>query len=252
LRPLVPRLAGAAILGLAAMGARAQGGPPLVTDDPGTPGNRNWEINVALALEAGPGDRLFEAPLIDANYGLGERVQLKVEIPWLVHDVSGEEDVSGAGNALLGIKYRFLDEDRAGVSLAFYPQVELRVLASSVRRGLVEDGTGAILPIIAQRRIGPLSADLEIGPVVRSGQKPLWFGGLAVGCDATKDLQVAAEVLADVSAGFADSNAAVNAGGRWKLGQHAVLLFSAGTGIHGSEDRPRLRLLSYLGFQLLL
>ncbi|MFT3792165.1 MAG: hypothetical protein QM741_14065 [Rudaea sp.] len=27
--------------------AAAQGGPPLVTDDPGTPGNGKWEINLA-------------------------------------------------------------------------------------------------------------------------------------------------------------------------------------------------------------
>ena len=26
--------------------AHAQGGPPFITDDPGTPGNRQWEINV--------------------------------------------------------------------------------------------------------------------------------------------------------------------------------------------------------------
>jgi hypothetical protein len=25
----------------------AQGGPPMITDDPGTPGNGQWEINVA-------------------------------------------------------------------------------------------------------------------------------------------------------------------------------------------------------------
>jgi hypothetical protein len=27
--------------------ARAQGGPPYLTNDPGTPGNANWEINIA-------------------------------------------------------------------------------------------------------------------------------------------------------------------------------------------------------------
>jgi hypothetical protein len=245
-------LAGVAALWLAAGVLRAQGGPPLVTDDPGTPGNRNWEINLAFTFESQSSERVFEAPLIDANYGLGERTQLKVEIPWLVQDVSGEPGVNGAGNTLLGVKYRFVDEDRAGVALAVYPQVELRTSASSVRSGLVEEGTGAILPLIAQKRIGPVSADVEIGPVVRSGQKPRWFGGLAVGGDVTEGLDLAAEVFVDTSSQFSDSNASVNAGGRWKLGRHFVSLFSAGTGIHGSEDRPRFRLLTYLGLQLLL
>src|SRR5271170_1254064 len=35
----------AVILALSAA-ARGEGGPPLIGDDPGTPGNGNWEINV--------------------------------------------------------------------------------------------------------------------------------------------------------------------------------------------------------------
>jgi len=35
----------------------AQGGPPLLTDDPGTPGHRNWEINIASTHFRSPGER---------------------------------------------------------------------------------------------------------------------------------------------------------------------------------------------------
>ena len=31
--------------------AYAQGGPPLITDDPGTPGNGKWEINIPFTFE---------------------------------------------------------------------------------------------------------------------------------------------------------------------------------------------------------
>jgi hypothetical protein len=34
--------------------AWAQGGPPLMTDDPDTPGPGYWEINVATLLETRP------------------------------------------------------------------------------------------------------------------------------------------------------------------------------------------------------
>lgn len=51
-----PRLAFAfilaLILGLTAHQTRAQGGPPMITDDPGTPGSGRFEINLAVALEA--------------------------------------------------------------------------------------------------------------------------------------------------------------------------------------------------------
>src|SRR5678815_1751491 len=97
-------LAAFSVLALVSSRVRGQGGPPMVTDDPGTPGNGHWEINVAATLESRPEERLFQAPLIDANYGLGDRIQLKVEIPWLVENASAST-VNGLGNALLGIKY---------------------------------------------------------------------------------------------------------------------------------------------------
>src|SRR5206468_13063788 len=68
--------------------ALAQGGPPLLTDDPHTPGNRNWEINVAAAWEHRGKGWLWEVPRLDVNYGWGERTQLKYEIPYLISDQS--------------------------------------------------------------------------------------------------------------------------------------------------------------------
>src|SRR5262245_55909107 len=215
LRRTVRRLGAFAVLAIASARARAQGGPPMVTDDTGTPGNHNWEINVALALESRTGERLYEAPLVDANYGLGERIQLKVELPWLVQDTAAKT-LSGLGNALFGVKYRFLDETASGISLAVYPQVEVGLLDSSLEKGLVEDGTGAILPLLAQKSFGPVSADMELGPVVRTGQKPRWFGGLVLGGDISARLNLAAEVFAETSSQFSDTDAAFNAGGRWR------------------------------------
>ena len=51
--------------------AFGQGGPPLLTDDPGTPGNRNWEINFASMLVFIREQRYVQAPLLDVNCGLG-------------------------------------------------------------------------------------------------------------------------------------------------------------------------------------
>src|SRR5689334_5792934 len=60
-----------------------QGGPPLLTDDPGTPGNRNWEINTAYFQVLTRDDRKIQAPLLDINYGLGDRIQLKCQTPFI-------------------------------------------------------------------------------------------------------------------------------------------------------------------------
>jgi hypothetical protein len=61
--------------------AEAQGGPPLVTDDPGTPGPGHWELNAALTVEHDDRESIYEVPLVDLNYGVGDRLQLKVELP---------------------------------------------------------------------------------------------------------------------------------------------------------------------------
>ena len=34
--------------------AFGQGGPPMITDDPGTPGNGKWENNFAIIFEHRP------------------------------------------------------------------------------------------------------------------------------------------------------------------------------------------------------
>src|SRR5436190_8802827 len=77
----------------------AQGGPPLLTDDPGTPGNGNSELNLAFTLERFRHESLYEAPLLDFNYGVGERIQLKIELPWLLKHENPGPDASDSGTS---------------------------------------------------------------------------------------------------------------------------------------------------------
>lgn len=85
----------------------AQGGPPLLTDDPGTPGNENFEINVGFTAERHPTERIYNAPLLDIYYGLGSRIQLKYETPLMIYGLDGASTKSGWGNSLAGVKGRF-------------------------------------------------------------------------------------------------------------------------------------------------
>ena len=102
----------------------AQGGPPLITDDPETPGNGHWEINVAWTLSQKQNRRLFGIPLLDVNYGFGEHVQLKAEVPWLVLQERRGGTQAGIGSANFGVKWRFVDKDRHGFAMSTYPQLE--------------------------------------------------------------------------------------------------------------------------------
>src|SRR5439155_261518 len=119
---------------------RAQGGPPLITDDPDTPGPGYWEINLSTFFERNRRERRFEVPRLDLNYGVGRRVQLKYEVPWLAARPAGQPTRSGAGDSVAGVKWRFLGEEGKRMAWAVYPQLEFNTDHASVAKGLVEEG----------------------------------------------------------------------------------------------------------------
>ena len=109
-----PRLLGAAALACAALcvsqAVRADAGPPYLTNDPGTPGNGNWEINIGSMQTLEHAVASYQLPQIDLNFGLGERIQLTYEIPYVLQTREGAPSASAWGNAYPGLKWRFYDE----------------------------------------------------------------------------------------------------------------------------------------------
>jgi len=69
----------------------AQAGPPLITNDPDTPGAGAWEINVAATGAHTGGVWDIDAPDLDINRGVGDRVQLSLHLPWSHRDTGGAE-----------------------------------------------------------------------------------------------------------------------------------------------------------------
>ena len=57
------------------------------TDDPETPGNKQWEINFGWLGERSAGEGSYSVPDVDLNYGLGDSIQLKFELPIVIHEV---------------------------------------------------------------------------------------------------------------------------------------------------------------------
>src|ERR1700722_7772838 len=105
--------AGSLLVALLPLSAFAQGGPPMVTDDPGTPGDKHWEINIAGLLDSNADKSLLQFPYFDVNYGWGERIQLKLETGWVILRGDGPQTRNGADTILAGVKWRFVDEDQA-------------------------------------------------------------------------------------------------------------------------------------------
>ena len=243
----IPRL-GFSFFLLGACGACAQGGPPLLTDDPGTPGNRRWEINVGFTFDHSRTAVLFETPRVDFNYGLGGQIQLKYELPWVVLNPSGQPRRDGLGNSLLGVKWRFLDEDNRGISISLYPQLEFNNPTSSADRGLVERGARFLLPIEMARRVGPLDVNWEVGYRFRQHERDEWLYGLAFGRRVHPRLELLGELHGTVRRDLREDEMVFDVGGRWRLRGPLVLLFTTGRAIRGvTDEKPTW--LGYLGMQ---
>ncbi len=223
-----------------------------MTDDPGTPGSGRWEINVASEFER-RGDETYTAlPLLDFNYGLGERLQFKYEVPWLIeHEESGTGKRSGLGNSEVGLKWRFLDGGDAGYAVSVYPQVEFNNPGSSSdERGLADRGTTWVLPLQVQRTMGEVDYNAELGRTVGDGADE-WFLGLAASRPVHEQFEIAGEVVCTTSAGLHDAAVMLNVGARATLGVHTVLLISAGQEVR-NDFQPNARVHVYLAIQVLL
>src|SRR5712691_10791395 len=129
--------------------AFGQGGPPMITDDPGTPGNGKWENNLAILFGHRPNETSINLPEIDLNYGVGEHIQLTLQTAPVLSKRSGHGLIGGIGGTEAAVKWRFLDPATSGFDMSTFPRVIFDVSQSSVRRGLTEDGTRFQVPFEA-------------------------------------------------------------------------------------------------------
>jgi hypothetical protein len=236
-----------AVLGCGLPSALAQGGPPMITDDPGTPGNGHWEINTAITTERRAGEHVTEMPLVDINYGIGDRLQLKYEAAWLrLSDDTGRHD--GMSNSLAGVKWRFYDAGEKAWSASVYPQIEFNNPGSHAdERGLADHGTSFQLPFQVMKDFGVFEFNADFGLVVHPGENA-WFGGMVVGHDIAKGVELAVELHWEWGGDFDENSLAANVGARVDLSEKCTLLLSIGRELHNAREE-RASMIAYLGLQ---
>ncbi len=97
--------------------------PPLLIDDPATPGCNTWEINVVFSGELTSSEKVFQAPLLDINYGIGDNLQLKYEIARTLNQSKLTQETNFSYSKL-GFKYLFFENDTSKLQISIYPQLE--------------------------------------------------------------------------------------------------------------------------------
>jgi hypothetical protein len=250
--------------------ARAQGGPPFITDDPAPPGNHHWEINFGWIANHNPGQSYYEIPDVDMNYGWGNRIQLKWEQPLAAGTNANNSTGVGLGESLLGIKLRAYQhyipgkektDDNINFSIGTYPQVSLNTPAGSAQRGIVDPGPQYYLPMEVTAQLGWLALDGEVGRWIGNANAPdQWGRGLIAGHSFSDRFEAYTEIY-DLQAINVIGNQpkqrslTLDLGGRQSLDRanHVRLLFMGGRGIQvvtRADGEPSW--IAYVGVQFLL
>jgi hypothetical protein len=224
----------------------AQAGPPFVTDDPEPPPPGGWEINVPFILGRPSGRTEMDSPLFDLNYGL-PNVQLKLEIPIAVVHDDGDGTRAGAGDLLIGVKWRFLNNEQSKFQLGVYPQLLLPT--GDRARGLGEGRSAFVLPLLAQKSWEKWTLYGNVGFWWQTAKKTrnYIYAGVVLEREINERLTLGAELFgSSPKERNGRSDVAFNIGGSLKLNEHINLLFTGGRDIVGDTHA-----IAYVGLQFL-
>jgi Putative MetA-pathway of phenol degradation len=223
-----------------------QAGPPFVTDDPEPPPPGGWEINVPFIIEHASGITEMDAPLFDLNYGLPE-IQLKLEFPIAVIQEDNDGTQAGPGDLLVGVKWRFLNDERSQFQLGTYPQLLLPTGDSA--RGLGVGHAAFVLPLLAQKSWDKWTVYGNVGYWWQGAHETrnYFYAGAVIEREINERLEIGVELFGNSPKEHgARSELAFNVGGTWKLRRHLNLLFSGGRDIVGDTHA-----MAYIGLQVL-
>lgn len=228
----------------------ALAGPPILTDDTGTPGPGKWELNIGFTVDKRHDETRYETPALDINYGIGEHIQLNYSVSWIALDGKDEGSKNGLGNSEVAVKWRFLDVDRHGVAMSVYPRLIFNNPTSSAGRGLADKGTVFRLPVQMEKKIGVININTEIGHDFHQRGGDEWLYALALKYGEIKGLEALAEVFGTADNSFKRHETVFNLGFRYDLGKSYTLLASAGRSFHSTSDQPNLLLYAGIQFRL--
>jgi len=208
-----------------------QGGPPMITDDPGTVAKGHLEFNSGITTEHTSSESLYEFPFIDLNYGVSDRQHINFEIPIVSRYASGVGSQRGIGKVGLGTKLRFVDQENLGIDISTHPAVFFVISNNAVDNGVIEDGTEVYIPLEIQKRISNHFLGAEIGRSINTQSPDLWTYGVLYGSEFNSRVNAAVEINGNSNDTFNETTIFLNLGARITMTQRLKLLLSGGKSI---------------------
>lgn len=218
------------------------GPPPMQSEDTDTPGPHNWEINFLLNAQLAGSERRIEVPTVDLNYGVGDRIQLSYEVPYVFarqeqSDAGGGTrlvEANGVGDSSFGLKYRFYDDEDSGLSLAIAPQLEFRTPGGS--HDVSERQTELAVPLVLTREFEHASVTANAGVELTSDTQR-YFASFGAGRRISEHVALLAEIVGTDLNAADEQRVLLNVGARWKISEKDSLSASLGRDVHAGGDQ---------------
>ena len=226
-----------------------QGGPPMITDDPGTVDKGHFEINSGITVEHTISESLFEFPFIDINFGVSGQQHINFEVPLVSRYIKGVGMHKGIGKVGIGTKFRFVDQDNAGIGISTHPAFSFVLSNEAVDKGVIDEGAEFFLPIEIQKDFNKNIFGIELGRLINTRSQDLWTYGALYAREFNLRINAAVEINGNSNTTFNETALFLNFGARMTITQRFKMLLSAGKSIvlpKGTEDIY----IGYLAFQI--
>ena len=215
----------------------------MLTHGTGTPGNKHWKINTSFNTEIANQSE-FAVPLLDFNYGVKAQTQLKFEIPYLIVKTENKNISSSIGNAVIGVKHRFVEEERHFISFSVYPQIEF-----SFNKG---GHTEYKLLTQFKKTIHRFVMCQELGYIYVQQNSNYFMSGTLTGFEVSSQFEIMCELFLKKIIPMNNPDGLFNFGVRYELNKRFILLASGGTQFIAEENTDRKTSFSFIGLQWLI
>ena len=235
-RPLARLTAAAGAAAIVLVATLADAGRPLDTEDTTVLDPGVAELEAGLELSRGDDGRALGGRLV-AAVGVFPGLEARIEASVLASDPRGQSWRAGAGDSLIGLKYRLLADSSHAPAVLL--AAAARLPTGDDTRGLGE-GTPAVVALAAvSHRWGPLTLTANAGYVFEANGRAddAVLAGLAAERQLAFGWTLVGEVFALLGVWNAADQIVARVGAAWQLGRNLRLDGAVGTGLgSGNAD----------------
>ena len=220
------------------------GGSPMITDDPGTVERGVLELEVIFEFQKTMFEKEYQAPLIDLDYGLTDRLDFSFEFPYLIEKDPFETNKS-IGFIEVGVKYRFYENEKKSIFFGIVPEVLIPLHENGEMEYLLE--------FLAEKAFSNFVVGASLGYLYMKEEQDYFGTSILAGFEVLRSLSLKGEIAFEASREDLSNNEGIaNFGVTYELNERIEFNSSIGTGLFASDPDFKKTMISFLGIKILI